>query len=159
MGVSEESTVSISRVERVDHARYQQCRLLLAGILLGLLFGCEDGGSMFLRNACELLPHFTTSHPRRLYHSYSTFGCTILRHPNKSVQDSQKENHKLNYAWSSRCLIMFSVYNEPSCQDSNSKRTVFHLCRPWRAGVQVTSLTNTSQRGSVAHQNLMDAER
>jgi hypothetical protein len=33
--------------------------------LLGLLFDHEDGGSKFLGNAEELLPDYTTPHPRR----------------------------------------------------------------------------------------------
>jgi hypothetical protein len=31
--------------------------------LLGLLFEPEDGGSTFMRNAAELQPHYSASHP------------------------------------------------------------------------------------------------
>jgi hypothetical protein len=46
-----------------------QLGLLLTGYLLGLLFDPEYGGSTFLRNIGELLPHYAPSHLRRRYSS------------------------------------------------------------------------------------------
>jgi hypothetical protein len=47
--------------------RVEDCEfcLLLAGCLVLLLSNPEDGGSMLLRNVCELLPDYTALHLRR----------------------------------------------------------------------------------------------
>jgi hypothetical protein len=41
------------------------CYLFHAGFLLGLFFGPEDEGDMFLRNVGQILTDYTALYPRR----------------------------------------------------------------------------------------------
>jgi hypothetical protein len=48
-----------------------QSKLAFSGLLLVLFLDSENGGSTFLRNVGELLPYYTTLHPRRLESSFT----------------------------------------------------------------------------------------
>jgi hypothetical protein len=39
--------------------------MLQAGFILGLVFDPEDGGDIFLRNACSLSTDYTALYPRK----------------------------------------------------------------------------------------------
>jgi hypothetical protein len=47
--------------------------LLIVGFLFDLLFNPEDGGAMFLRNACGLIPNYTALYSRKSCYSFPIF--------------------------------------------------------------------------------------
>jgi hypothetical protein len=54
------------RVSQASNQHQNKILTVLASSLHSLCFDHEDGGCIFLRNVCKLLPDYRTSHPRRL---------------------------------------------------------------------------------------------
>jgi hypothetical protein len=61
-----------------------ECTIYCRSLLI-LLIGPEDGGSIFLRNACKLVPDYIVTHPRS---SYSSITVVLFRRSDPSSSSS-----------------------------------------------------------------------